>query len=609
MSETDQRSRDRVRVLARFGFVWAALIVARLVQLQIVNHDKLSAAAEAQQTRRVEVKLPRGMILDAQGAPLAMSLPVDSVTLNPMRLPDPDIAVTILSRILDLDPVVLCAQILQAKGHQPQTTKLRKSASFSCVAESAVSIAKPKGFLWIARKITPEQSEKLRSLNLDWIELRTEYKRLYPNGRLAAQILGGMHEDGEGYAGLEKAMDEELRSHAGLKRLDVDSKQRGYGMEVAEPAYAGESLATTIDRRIQYICERALEKAVKASAHDGSIIVMDPQTGQIRAMANYPTYDPNVSPRNDVEQKLRQNLSVEVPFEPGSVFKVVALAAALEAGAVTPDTMINCGEKLFNKMPGEAHGHKLGTMTVKESIARSVNGCAIKLATLAGRERYFRTMRNFGFGSQTHVELPAETAGVVHPLATWRQNSIAYVAIGHEMTATTLQLAQFMSTLANGGRFVRPTILKSELSPESRFLRTGFDTEKKDQPMQVIRPETALKVLQVLEAVVLQGGSGTAAKPVGYSAGGKTGSAQMVDPKTGHYLHGRYHASFMGFAPLNNPRLVVVVTLNGANQMAGALAAPVFKEVAEPVLRILDIPKDLPEVVITAKQKEIRPIQ
>jgi cell division protein FtsI (penicillin-binding protein 3) len=596
MSETDQRSRNRVRFLARLGFFWAALIAARLVQLQIVNHDKLLAEAATQQYREVEVELPRGMILDAQGMPLAMSLPVDSVTINPMRLPDPDLAVGILSHILELDPVRLCADILNAKGRKPAESALKNGSAFTCAAAEGKPTDRPRGFLWVARKITPEQSEKLRSLNLEWIEFRTEYKRLYPNGRLAAQMLGGLHEDGKGYAGLEKALDEELRSHAGLKRLAVDSRQRGYRMEVAEQALAGESLETTIDRRIQYIAERALEKAVKASANNGSIVVMDPQTGQIKAMANYPTYDPNVSPKNETEHKLRQNLSVEVPFEPGSVFKVVALAAALEAGVVTPDTMLNCGEQLFGKMPGEAHGHKLGVMTVREAIARSVNGCAIKMAVLTGRDRYYKTLKGFGFGSKTNIELPAETAGIVHPLATWRQNSIAYVAVGHEMMATTLQLAQFLSTLANGGRFVRPTILKNELSPQAKFLRAGFEDERKEQPRQVIRPETALKVLQVLEAVVLKGGTGVAAKPTGYSAGGKTGSAQMVDPKTGHYLHGRYHSSFMGFAPLNNPRLVVVITLNGANQMAAAIAAPVFKEVAEPTLRILDIPKDLPEV-------------
>ena len=352
-----------------------------------------------------------------------------------------------------------------------------------------------------------------------------------------------MHEDGKGYAGLEGALDEELRSHAGVTLLAVDSKQQGYGMQVAEPALAGESLETTIDRRIQFICERALEKAVKANGNNGSIIVMDPKTGQIRAMANYPAYDPNISPRNQTEQKLRQNLSVEVPFEPGSVFKVVALAAALEAGVVTADTMLNCGEKLFGKMPGEAHGHKLGVMTVREAIARSVNGCAIKMATLTGRDRYYRTMRAFGFGSPTGVELPAETAGVVHPLSSWRQNSIAYVSVGHEMMATTLQLAQLMCTLANGGRFVRPTILKPQSSPEAKFLRAGFEPELRETPRQVVRTETAMKVLQILEAVVLQGGTGQAAKLSGYSSGGKTGSAQMVDPKTGHYLHGHYHAS------------------------------------------------------------------
>jgi len=604
MSEIDQRSRNRVRLLARLGFFWAALIAVRLVQLQIVNHDKFLAEAKTQQFRHVEVDPPRGMVLDVHGLPLAMSLPVDSVAINPMRLPDVDIAVTMLSRILELNPVHLCADILAAQGRKPRP--LPKSARFSCIAAEGDPTAKPSGFLWIARKITQEQSEKLHSLNLDWIEFRTEYKRLYPNGRLAAQLLGGIHDDGKGYAGLEMAQDEELHSRSGLTRVAVDSKQQGYGVEVAEPAYAGESLETTIDRRIQYICERALEKAVKANANNGSIIVMDPKTGQIRALANYPTYDPNISPRNATEQKLRQNLAVEVPFEPGSVFKVVALAAALEAGVVTADTMLNCGEKLFGKMPGEAHGHKLGVMSVRQAIARSANGCAIKMATLSGRDRYYRTMRAFGFGSRTGIELPAETAGVVHPLPTWRQNSIAYVSVGHEMMATTLQLAQLMSTLANGGRIVRPTVLKSQLSPEAKFLRAGFDGEKTEPARQVIRPETAMKVLQILEAVVLQGGTGTAAKLSGYSAGGKTGSAQMVDPKTGHYLHGHYHASFMGFAPVNNPKLVVVVTLNGATQYAGALAAPVFKEVAEPILRILDVPKDLPESL--PARKEMSPL-
>lgn len=605
MTETEQRSRNRVRLLARLGFVWAALIAARLVQLQIVNHERFAAEAATQQTREVEVELPRGMILDAQGMPLAMSLPVDSVSINPKKLPDADTAVTILSRILDLDPVALCAAILRAKDLTPAPISLKKSSNFSCVAAPADPQVRGKGrgFLFVARKITPEQSEKLRTLNLDWIQLRTDYKRLYPNGRLASQVLGGLYDNGQGYAGLEMSMQEELSSQAGLKRLALDSKQRGYAVEVAQPALPGESLETTIDRRIQHISERAIEKAVKASARDGSIVVMDPKTGQIKAMANYPTYDPNVAPRTVADTKLRQNLSVQVPFEPGSVFKVVALAAALEAGLVTADSRINCAEKMFNKMPGESHGQKYGVLTVREAIAKSANACAIKLATMAGRERFFKMVRAFGFGSQTQVELPAENPGLVHPLALWRPNSIAYVAVGHEMMATTLQLAQFMSTVANGGRMVRPTILKKELSPEAQFLRAGFDGETKESRRQVIAPETALKILQILEAVVLPGGTGVAAKPSGYSAGGKTGSAQMVDPKTGRYLHGIYHASFMGFVPLNNPQLVVVITLNGATQYAGALAAPVFKEVAEPSLRILDIEKDLPEVT-PANQKE-----
>ena len=567
----EDRANRRVRWLVRVGLAWALLIGGRLVQLQIVEHDQLAREAHGQQTREVAVMMPRGAILDAQDVPLAMSVPGESVCVNPKRTPNVEMTARVLANVLGVDYATLRDRITEAK-------------------------ARERGFLRVATGVKREQVERLKTLGWDWVEVRPESHRVYPAGAVAAHVMGGVDHDQRGYAGAEKSLNSLLSGQTGQMVLTVDSKQRGFESEVAVPAQAGQTVALTIDRRIQYLSERAIAEAVKKNhADNGSIVVMNPHTGAVLAMANYPNFDPNATPQGAAEMKARQNLAVEAPFEPGSVFKVVTIAAALELGKVTPETIVDCGMGQMTLHTRVIRDHvRHGVIPVREVLAQSSNIGSIKIALMVGKERFYEYIRRFGFGERTGIELPAESRGRVFPPARWQATSIGSVAMGHEMNATTLHLAQLASTIANGGRRVRPTILRSAE-------RSGV-VEASTAGEQVIRPETAIKMKAMMEGVVVgDHGTGHAARLDGYSAAGKTGSAQMLEKyvlngKTKwRYSHSKYHASFMGFTPVNNPALTIVVTINGATRLAGAAAAPVFREVAQPALRLLDVPKDLPD--------------
>ena len=568
----EDRANRRVRWLIRFGLLWAIGLGGRLVQLQIFEHDQLAREAQRQQTREVSVLMPRGAILDAQDVPLAMSVPGESVCLNPRRTPNVEMTARVLSNALHLDYATLRDAIADAKSHD-------------------------KGFLRIAPGVKPDQVERLKALGWDWVEFRPESHRVYPAGPVAAHVIGGVDHEQRGYAGAEKSLNGMLSGHTGQMLVTMDSKQRGFESEVSVPAQAGQSIPLTIDRRIQYLSERLIAEAVKKNnADNGSIVVMNPHTGAVLAIANYPSFDPNVTPRGGADLKLRQNLAVEAPFEPGSVFKVVTIAAALELGRVTPETIVDCGMgqmTLHNRVIRDHVRH--GVIPVREVLAQSSNIGSIKIALMVGKERFHEYIKRFGFGDRTGIELPSESRGRVFPPARWGATSIGSVAMGHEMMATSLHLAQLASTIANGGRRVRPTILRQP---------GQAGTVHADNAMgeQVIRPETAIKMKAMMEGVVVgDHGTGHAARLDGYSSAGKTGSAQMLEKyvlngKTKwRYSHSKYHASFMGFTPVNNPALTIVVTINGATRLAGAAAAPVFREVAQPALRMLDIPKDLPD--------------
>ncbi len=550
----------RVHLLARLGFLWAALIAARLLQLQIVQHAKYQALARDQQEKTVEIRAPRGAILDRMGQRLALSLPVVSVCVNPQRLPDPPLEADILARILDLDPHELLSRFQEAS-------------------------AAGRGFLWVKRRIDPEQARRLSALKFEWAELRTEPVRFYPNEQLAAHVLGGVDFEENGNAGVELALNDELEGHPGERRVTVDPRQQSFHSTIDSEAIPGSVIKLTIDSRIQFAAERELEKAVhEHGAKTGSVVVMDPRTGDILAIANYPTYDPNELPTKEQGLTARNNLAVTTPYEPGSVFKVITLTAALETTRLRPETVVPCGSTVT--IAGRVihdHGH-YGSLPMEDVLARSSNTGAINIGLRVGDANMFEYMKRFGFGRPTGLTLPGESGGLVRPLRRWSKVSIGSVAMGHEVAVTTLQLAQACTVIASGGLLIRPRLVADAA---------------KEPPVRVIQPETAITMRRMMEGVIIKpyGTGFRYAHIPGYTAAGKTGTAQTVDPKTGKY-RSEYNASFMGFSPVTNPAVVVVVSLHGTHGEAGyggPVSAPVFREVAAVALRILNVPKDLPD--------------
>jgi cell division protein FtsI (penicillin-binding protein 3) len=552
----------RVHLLARLAFIWAALIAGRLIQLQILQHGEYKRLAEQQQQRLVEVRAPRGMILDRHGERLAMSLPVESVCLNPLRVPDVSVAADILSKVLSMDAAELQAKLKSAFDSR-------------------------RGFLWVKRKITPEEAQRLRDLKLEWIEFRTESQRFYPNKSLAAHVLGGVDFEENGNAGLEQSLNAQLEGHAGELVLTADVQKRGFDSRIATQPQPGRDIHLTIDSSIQFVAERELQKMVELHhGKSGSIIAMDPRNGDLLAYANYPTYDPNLPPKGR-DFAARTNLAIGAPFEPGSVFKVITLSSALETTRLRPESIINCGGGQITLFGRTIHDHSAySALSMEDVLARSSNIGAINIGLVVGQQKLNDYVRRFGFGKKTGIPLPGESAGMVRPLAHWQKSSIGSVAMGHEIGVTVLQLAQAASVIASGGFLIRP--------------RLTLDTPVA-QPIRVLKPENAITMRSMMEGVVIKpyGTAHKYARILGYTSAGKTGTAQIYDNRTHQYTH-LYNASFMGFAPVTNPAIVVVVSINGTTGLAGyggPVSAPVFREVAAAALRIKDVPKDLPEML------------
>ncbi len=502
------------------------------------------------------------MILDRSGQRLAMSLPAESVVVDPLRIPDLGVASDIFSKILNLDAGELLARM--------------KSA-----------VESKNGFLWVKRKISREEAQRLRDLKLDWIEFRMESGRYYPNKSQAAHVLGGVDFEGKGNGGVEQFFNSQLKGHPGELRLSRDVQKRGFASTVAREPQPGQDLKLTIDSRVQFVAERELKKLVdQHHAKSGTVVVLDPNTGDVIALANYPTYDPNDIPKKET-MRARENLAVTAPFEPGSVYKVITLTAALETTRIRPETWVNCGNGIF-KMPGRViHDHNsYSGLSMEDVLARSSNIGAINIGLQVGPAHMFDYMHRFGFGARTDIPLPGESSGILRPLKRWQKTSLASVAMGHEVGVTALQLAQACSVIANGGLLVKPRLTMDKAVA---------------QPVRVLKPETAITMRRMMEGVVIKtyGTAHKYARIPGYTSAGKTGTAQIFDNRTHQYTH-YYNASFMGFAPVTNPAIVVVVTVNGTQGVSGyggPTSAPAFREVAAAALRMLDVPKDLPETI------------
>ena len=569
------RTTNRLVGLALVALVWALAILCRLVYLQIANHKTYQDIADRQQHRTFKIEAARGAILDRCGRPLALSLPVESVCLNPLRVPDPTLAAGILGGVLGVDRQDLAARVERAK-------------------------ASDAGFLWVKRKITPEEAERLHSLKLEFVEFRSESERHYPDGSLASHVVGTVDFQERGNLGLEQSLDQALVGRPGSVRMLTDVQQRGIESLATSAAEPGASITLSIDERIQFIVERELQAACELRhAASGSAVVMNPYTGEILALASYPSFDPNRPPQTEADQAARFNHPVSVPFEPGSVFKIITLSAALETTTLRPESPINCGGGTLNLFGRVIHEAKRGYGTL----------------SFAGRAGQVQQHRRNPDRIESRGEEPAGVRAQVRVReAHWDpaaggilgdgqrsaavgQSSIGSVAMGHEISTTALQLAQACAVIANGGMLVRPRLILKRQRPGGKP-----QNEPAEAPRRILKPETAITMRQLMEGVVLHG-TGKAARLPGYTSGGKTGSAQIFDPVTRRYTH-LYNGSFVGFAPVTNPAVVIAVTLNGTKQFGGVVAAPVFKSVAVEALRLLDVPRDLPE---TAPQPAFEP--
>jgi len=565
----------RLQVLLWVLLAWAGVIFGRLIWLQVIRHDELLRMADSQHQRMEEVQALRGSILDRTGQPLAKTLPADSVVVDPQKIPDLKIAADKLSRTLGVDKSSLYQRL---KAYQ----------------------ARGSHFMWVARKLDSGPASRLRAQNLPYVEFRTELRRFYPHHTLASHALGSIgYVDGSdaerGSAGIEASFEEDLAGRPGVARVLTDVHQTAYESYITRAPEAGSNLMLSIDPNLQYEAERQLDKAIASShARTGSIIAINPYTGDILAMANYPRYDPNLPASEDGDPAARSNLAISTPFEPGSVFKVVTLSAALETTSLTPDSLFNCGNGVINLYGRVIHDtHRYSVLSMADVLAKSSNIGAIQIALKTGERPLYKYQRLFGFGQKTGIELAGESGGNLRDVNQWMATSIGSLAMGHEVSVTSLQLAVAGAVIANGGLKVKPRLVIARQKPGQPLQRIA-----PEQPVRVLRPETAITMRQMMEGVVLRGTGRGLANLKGYTSGGKTGSAQIYDAKAHIYTH-NYNASFLGFAPVANPQIVIAVTLNhtsgGSAGYGGPVAAPVFREVAMDALRMLDVPKDLPE--------------
>jgi cell division protein FtsI (penicillin-binding protein 3) len=563
---------SRLTLLAAILLLWALAIFGKLISLQVIQHAKYSAIARSQQEHQVDIPAPRGTILDRNGQPLAISVPVASVSVNPQQIQNLRLATEVLGNTLNLDQQELFSRLDWARQNH-------------------------KGFMWVKRRIDPFETDRLKAMHLDWVTFHTESQRHYPKGEVASHVLGAVYKDEEGAAGVERALDAVLRGRDGSERLVMDVKRRGLDSHVDAAPQAGVTLTLTIDERMQYVAERELKAGVEAKhARSGTAIVMNPYTGEILALANYPTYDPNQAPKPGEDPFARLDLGTSVPFEPGSVFKVVTLSAALETTNLRPETLIPTGGGVL-VLPGrvihESH-HGYGTITMQEVLEKSSNIGAIMIGTRVGREKMYEYARRFGFGQRSGLPVPAESAGKLRTLDRWGTTSLASISMGQEVSVTSIQLARLGAVMANGGMLVKPRLI----------LKRGDKLEPAEPPVRVIQPETAITMRRMMEGVVLRGTARLHGRLEGYTSGGKTGTAQIFDSVTHHYTH-NYNASFLGFAPVTNPALVVLVTVHntsGENGQGSDAAAPVFQKIMTEALRMLDVPRDIPEDLTAAKK-------
>ncbi|MBN2200199.1 MAG: penicillin-binding protein 2 [Candidatus Aminicenantes bacterium] len=555
------RVNRRTAWLVLFFGLWTGVLVFRLVQIQILRHGQYKAEVDEQSRNIWPIRPRRGNIVDRGGAILARSLPAQSVFLTHAAnesAAEQFRKVETLRDILDLSSA--------------EIKKIRDR------------ISQNGHFTYIKRQVSAEDADRVRALGLPGIALHPETKRFYPCGRLASHVLGGVNIDEKGQAGVEFSYNDVLQGRAGEALVMRDAKRRKFRLETLKDSHPGEDIVLTLDAAIQYIVERELKKAVAASqAAWGSIIVSRPATGEILALANVPDYDPNHWPPS--VPGAASNRAVQHNFEPGSTFKIVTAAAALETESVGPAEIFNCRADAVD-VPGKAiRDHKpFDALNFHEIFIHSSNIGTIQVGLRTGETELRRMIWALGFGRKTGLDLPGEESGIYRPEASWTPRTLPAVAIGYEISVTAIQVLQAMNVIANRGLSVPPRIVKSVLDPAAAPPPDG------PTGLRVLSRATAERLAAILVQSVEEG-TGFEAKPDGYPTAGKTGTAQKYDPARGAYVQDKHLASFAGFVPADNPALSIIVVLDEprGSYYGGQIAAPVFRSVAEQILRYLRI--------------------
>jgi cell division protein FtsI (penicillin-binding protein 3) len=554
----------RILILAALALLWMTTVFGRLAYLQLFRHSDYMARAMRQQRRTLDITPKRGSIYDRNMHPLAMSVPVQSAFAIPSELKDVEMATRLLSGVLDLPREVLREKL------ESQST-----------------------FVWIQRKLPPEKVQALAALNLKGIYFQEENQRFYPKRDMASHVLGFVDVDDKGLGGIEHEYDALIRSKGEKIVVMADARQRWFDGGEAQ-ADRGVNIVLTIDEKIQYIAERELVAAIeKTHAPAGTVIVQDPNTGAILALANWPKFNPNSA--MTVSSDDRTNRAISDIYEPGSTFKLVTLAAAFDQNLIRPEEVFDCENGSVTVAGHLIHDHKkYGMLTVADILANSSDVGAIKIALRLGSPKFYDYIRAFGFGNPTGIDLPGESRGLVNSLKHWGSFSIASVSMGQEVGVTPLQLITAVSAVANGGLLYKPHVVQ-EMRRGDQTLPLDGPSAPED-PRRAIRPETAATLRRLMEGVILHG-TGKNARLDGWTAAGKTGTAQKIDPDTKRYSPTNVIASFSGFAPINNPAVAILVSIDspgGYPHGGGDVAAPVFKRIAEQVLPYLDVPRDIP---------------
>lgn len=577
--------KKRLIVAAACLAAWAVGIETRLAYLQVLHHADLVARAEKQQRKTIDAPAKRGEIVDRKGRVLAMSVDVDTIIADASEI---------------ADAPATAANVCGALGDCSHEERQR----------IADKLARHRAFEYVRRQVSPQERRRVEALGLDGIGFMKESQRFYPNSELAAHLIGYVGVDNKGLAGLEAAYDAPIRGNNGKVLVQYDARRHVYQNLIERPPTAGATVELTIDQYLQHVAERELHAGVVANrAEGGTAIIMNPHTGEILAMANEPTFNPNAY--REFDDGARRNRAVQDLYEPGSTFKVVTASAAIEEQVMPIDALIDTNPGVLNiagrpRPVTEAGHHNYGVLSFTDVIVRSSNIGAIKIGFRVGTERLSRFVARFGFGHPVSPDFPGESPGIVWDPAKWTESALASVSMGYQVGVTPLQMVTAVSSVANGGEMIEPRVLRAVYRDNRRYV------VKPKVIRRTITRDTAATLTGIMEGVVANPhGTATRAQIPGYTIAGKTGTAAKL--VNGRYSTTDYNASFVGFAPSRDPVVAIIVVTDAPHvypNTGGWVSAPVFKRIAEATLQYLGVPPTINRAapVLVASNNEPLPV-